>query len=369
MRGFFALSDFLLCLGYQGDGGPGLSASLYLPSCIYGTPDDSDIYIADKGNGVVRKYNVLQDHITTYVGQHASPGYADGALTSAQLKAPFGVFVDTNANLYISDQTSNTIRFVEVSHSLVATVAGVDALPAGFSGDHGPATSAQFDAPSGVYVDEEGVMFVADLNNRRVRATFILPPPVVVPPPDYFILTFAGTGSPSIDHDEDGTPAAEFTLNDVTYLWGDSLGSLYMSDRDFHIVRKVDALLGNIVVTVVGVKFNVGSTLTGDPLTSELNTPSGLWGNMFGNLYICDSMNNRVLLMIEEATIELFVDGLMYPVAVWGDLQGNVYVLEGNNHALQVIYYDDLTNKHRLAGNPGDVGQLHMYVYVHFSIW
>jgi hypothetical protein len=102
--------------------------------------------------------------ITTVAGGGASLG-DNGPATSASLGHPGGVAVDSVGNLYIADTYNHRIR--KVSNGVITTVAGNGT--AGFSGDNGPATSAELNDPSGVAVDSVGNVYVADYGNNRVR--------------------------------------------------------------------------------------------------------------------------------------------------------------------------------------------------------
>jgi len=147
--------------GYGGDNGPATSAELYAP---YGVAVDSvgNVYIADTANNRVRK--VSNGVITTVAGGGSSLGN-NGPATSAQLEFPFGVAVDSAGNLYIADTGNDRIR--KVSNGVIITVAGNGTQ--GFSGDNAPATSAQMNYPWGVTVDPAGNVYIADSNNNRVR--------------------------------------------------------------------------------------------------------------------------------------------------------------------------------------------------------
>jgi hypothetical protein len=107
--------------------------------------------------------------MTTYAGNGKAGLSGDGhAATSAQLNFPFGLAFDGAGNLYIADEFNQRIRVVDTRgniNSVVGTCGGV----AGFSGDGGPAASANVNFPFGVAVDAFGELFIADIDNNRVR--------------------------------------------------------------------------------------------------------------------------------------------------------------------------------------------------------
>src|SRR5260370_312468 len=151
--------------GFSGDGGAGTSAQLNLPGGI-AVDSSGNLYIADGGNHRVRK---LSNGIMTTVAGNGTAGYAgdNGAATSAQLNDPVGVAVDSAGNLYIADAGNNVIR--KVSNGTITTLAGNNKAGAGYSGDGGTATSAQFNDPVGVAVDSAGNLYIADANNNAIR--------------------------------------------------------------------------------------------------------------------------------------------------------------------------------------------------------
>lgn len=141
--------NYSLGCGYSGDGGPATSAQIYRPSHL-GVDSSNNVYITDTGYCVIRE--VSGGTINTVAG-NGSCGYGgDGsAATSAQLSTPTGVTFDGSGNMYIADQGNQVIR--KVSGGIITTFAGNYLAGAGFSGDGGPATSAQLYNPTDVAVD------------------------------------------------------------------------------------------------------------------------------------------------------------------------------------------------------------------------
>jgi len=151
--------------GYSGDGGSATLARLYNPVGV-AIDSSGNLYIGDGSNGRVRK--ISPSGIITTVAGNGIWGYSGdgGSATSAQLNYPTGVVIDSSGNLYIADTYNNRIRRVDTS-GIITTVAGNGI--AGYSGDGGSATSAQFYYPFGVATDSSGNLYIGDYYNHRIR--------------------------------------------------------------------------------------------------------------------------------------------------------------------------------------------------------
>jgi len=125
-----------------------------------------DLFIADFFNSSIRKVNAA-GIITTVAGNGTAGFSGDGGpATAAQLDGPGGVAVDGSGNLFIADLADSRVRKVDVT-GMITTVAG-DGTP-GFSGDGGSATAAQLAFPFDVAIDSLGNLYIADSNNHRIR--------------------------------------------------------------------------------------------------------------------------------------------------------------------------------------------------------
>ena len=154
--------------GLPVDGIPAISSQLDSPYAValdrYG-----NLFIADHQNNVVRKVDLVGD-IYTYAGTGVIGNTGNGALAvAATLNYPTGVAVDTTGNLYISDAYNNVIRMVDTNHIITLSVGNGFA---GFGGDLGDPLGANLYHPYSVAVDTIGSLFIADVNNQRVRKVY-----------------------------------------------------------------------------------------------------------------------------------------------------------------------------------------------------
>jgi sugar lactone lactonase YvrE len=172
--------------GQSGDGGQATSAQLNSPQGV-AVDAAGNLYIADTFNNAVRK--VTPGGVISTVAGTLGPagGYSGdgGQATRAHLSWPQAVAVDAAGNLYIADTLNNVIRKV-ATNGIISTVAGNHV--SGYSGDGGPATSAQLNSPQGLAVDAGGRIYIADTNNFAIR----LLTPVTNYPVVGLALTHAG---------------------------------------------------------------------------------------------------------------------------------------------------------------------------------
>ncbi len=276
--------------GYSGDGGPATSAGLGTAGTIgaRGVSVDSfgNIYIADSSNNRIRKVAASTGIITTVAGNGTAGYSGDGGLaTAAKFSYPSGVAVDSSGNIYIADSYNNRIRKVNATTGIITTVAGNGT--AGYSGDGGPATSAEFNfnTNGGLAVDTSGNIYIADWNNHRVRK---------VTESTGIITTVAGNGTAG--YSGDGGPATLAEIYAPSGVAVDSLGNIYISDWTNSRIWKVTAATG-IITTVTGNGTTGFSGDGGPAILAKINWPGGVAVDSSGNIYIVDDTRIREVLI------------------------------------------------------------------------
>ena len=146
--------------------------------------------------------------------------------------------------------------------------------------DGGPAVEAELDNPSGVAVDGTGNLYIADTFNQRIRKV----------DSTGTITTVAGTGE--LGFRGDGGPAVEAELDNPSGVAVDGAGNLYIADTDNQRIRKVDS--SGVITTIAGTgEFGFGGD-EGLATAAQLAFPRGVAVDGTGNLYIADTVNNRI---------------------------------------------------------------------------
>jgi hypothetical protein len=325
--------------GYTGDGGPATDARLYRPQGV-AVDASGNVFIADSRNNLVREVNAQTGIITTIAGSAGGPGGDSGdggPATSAELSNPTGVAVDASGNLFIADSGNNVVREVNAQTGIITTVAG-DGTP-GYSGDGGPATSAQLNGPLGVALDASGNLFIADDDNNAIRE---------VNAQTGDITTVAGNGD--WGSSGEGGPATSAELSDPTGVAVDASGNLFIANPGDNTVREVSAQTGDMTIVA-----GSGTGGDGGPATSaSLNDPFGVTVDASGNVFIADS-GDRLIREVNASTgiiTTVAGDGtpgysgdggpatsaeLSFPAGVAVDAHGNVFIADYGNNAVREV--------------------------------
>jgi len=236
-----------------------------------------NFYIADSEPYVLKVTPAGVTLIVAGNGQSGDTG-DNGPATSGRINQPTGLAVDSNNNLYLADFTDNIIRKVDGTSGKITTIAGNGDFTA--AGDNGPALNAAF-TPQDVAVDGQGNLYIADQMNNRIRKIDT----------NGMISTVAGTGDAG--YAGDGGPAMAAQLNGPTAVAVDSKGNLYIGDDLNNVVRRVTP--NGLITTIAGMPDGF-SPPTGDggiATAAQLN-PYKLSVDPAGNIYVSDNLNDRV---------------------------------------------------------------------------
>jgi DNA-binding beta-propeller fold protein YncE len=267
--------------GYSGDGGPVATAQLNTPHELR-FDSKGNIYIAERDNHVVRFIDMKSKTISTAAGTGERGFSGDGGpANKAQLNQPHSIVLDHADNVYICDIMNNRVRKIDAKTRMITTFAGTGEranTPAEASLDGTPLAGPRSielmpDGRMYLVLREGNKVFEIDVARRRLKLV-------------------AGTGE--MGYSGDGGPAVSAKLNGPKGITYSSDGSLYISDTESHIIRRIDLHAGTIS-TVIGTGKR-GDGPDGDPLKCSLQRPHGVF--IKGRtLYIGDSENHRIRTM------------------------------------------------------------------------
>jgi gliding motility-associated-like protein len=261
-------------IGNTGDGGPATSAQLSYP---YGICFDNvgNFYISDRGSNLIRKINT-SGIISTIAGSAGIFGHSgDGGLSAgALLSAPCGICTDNAGNIYFAEFGTSIIRKISTA-GIISTVAGIPYITGGL-GDGGLAINAWLSSPTGVSVDANGNIYIADMGNCRIRKVNSAG----------IITNFAGG---LIGYTGDGGPAVSAQLKFPYFVLVTPDGKIYISDTGNHVVRVVGA--DGIISTVVGTGVSGYSGDGGLAILATLMSTGGICFDNTGSMYIPDGGN------------------------------------------------------------------------------
>jgi uncharacterized protein (TIGR03437 family) len=302
--------------GYAGDGGPAAAALLTAPERV-SLDAAGNLYIADIGAYVIRKVNP-QGIIATVAGS-GQQGFCGngGPAVNACMHGPEDVVPDATGNLFIAD--FDVVWKVDTK-GVITVVAG-NAVQ-GYSGDGGPATSAELNAVQGVAVNAGGDLFIADQGNFRIRKVS-----------GGIITTVAGTGTSGFSGD--GGPATSAQLSLLGNLRLDNAGDIYFADNSNCRVRVL--LTNGTIVTVAGDGTSGFSGDGGPALSAELQ-PDAVAIAPSGSVYFSDVTNERVRRLVPAAPA--IGAGGVISASAFGAFQaiapGTFIEIYGSNLALDV---------------------------------
>jgi len=281
--------------------------------------------------------------VSTVAGVLETPGFNDGLALSSRFFSPHGIAVDGEGNLYIADRYNHTIRKISVT-GMVTTLAG----KAGYSGSQdGQGETARFNEPWGICAAEDGVVYVADTKNNKIRRVA----------QDGTVKTIAGTGN----FGSSNAQGLAATFGNPTGIEVDAFGNLYVADHLTHIIRKVDNR--GMVTTIAGIPYIPGGN-DGTGRDAQFWRPYGLTLDNEGNILVADEWNHKIRKVTPTGEVTTIAGmgevglidgpsnqaGFNYPWDLTVDADNNIYIADGYNYVIRKIEPNGTVSSY--AGTP-----------------
>ena len=305
--------------GFGGDGGAATAAKLSLPEGL--TFDAAgNLYIADTGNNAVREVDALTAKIRTIAGTGTGSYNGDNRVaTTATLNSPWSVIVAQDNSIYIADLSNARVRKIDVA-GVITTVTGNGSK--GASGDGGPATAAQVDAPAALALDPAGNLYIADSGNNRVRR---------INATTGFMETITGTGSAAFTGD--AGPANIATIYGPYALYFDNGGNLFLADMFHNRVRRISATA--VTLTFPAIRATKVSVPQSEALENDGNATLTLGQDLFVNAALDPKTTCGSAPIAADRNCELDVE--FAPATVGNPVLGTVTVPSDASNSPNVV--------------------------------
>ena len=266
---------------FRGDGGPAEDATLNFPSAM-AVDSRGTLYIADTFNHRIRRVDPETGVISTLAGNGTRRFSGDnGPADKAALNEPVALALDERAGrLYIADLANYRVRAVELATRRILTYAGSGGSD--YDGDGQPATEAGLAGPSGLALDPDGHLYIADTFSGRIR---------IVNARSGLISTAAGDGTQY--HYQNVPNEFSTALSRPAGIALAANGKLYITDSDNHLIRMWNPK-SKIITSIAGSGSAQFAGDGGPPLNCSLNYPFGIAVDKQGNVYIADTFNHRI---------------------------------------------------------------------------
>ncbi len=285
-----------------------------------------DLYVADSRGNTIRR--ISPDGTVVQIAGGADDSYVDGPAGTASLNYPFGIAVAPDRTVYFTEQQRHTVRVLRPDGS-VATLAGRENLP---GVGNGTGQAALFNLPSGVALDRDGNLYVADTGNHVIRRLNVSTGAVT---------SFAGFFENPGSADGNGT-AARFRFPRGVAI--DAEGNVLVADSNNHTIRRISP--AGDVTTVAGAPGSQG-TANGNAGTARFSFPFGIAVDQAGIIYVSDTGNFTIRRIAGETVATIggtagasgYLDGTFSffndPTGIAVDRAGIIYVAEANNNVVR----------------------------------
>jgi sugar lactone lactonase YvrE len=289
------------------DDGPANLATFAFP-CGLTVDSNGYFYVADTGNNLIRKISPT-GVVTTVAGTGVS-GLVNGSVSNAHFYNPTGVAIDGNGILYVADMGNNVIRKIE--NGIVSTLAG-----SGSAGSNdGTGVAASFDMPFDLALDPQSNVYITDISNNKIR----------VCTSGGIVSTFAGTG---VYSSTDGYRTSATFAYPVSITFNERTSAFFITDIGTSTIRTIS---NNVVSTVIG----------------NLNEPAGITTDILGNIFVASQGDFTVKKIVNQTapiiagSSEGFTDGLAtsskfgFPFKIVYS-SNDIYVVDNLNNSIRRI--------------------------------
>jgi len=288
--------------GFSGDGGKASEAQLYNPRAV-AFSRSGEVYIGDALNHRIRKID-KNGVITTVAGNpteanaSGSPvgsfGGDGGPAAQAQLNQPHGVAVDSKGNVYVADSLNNRIRMID-PQGIINTIVGSDNKK---GRPEGPVETATLKFPKSLFMTADDVLYICNSGGNTVVKIDLKKSPLTVQrvAGNLYAKRYGG----------DGRFATDAALNRPQGVWVTKDGTVYISDSENNLVRKVtpDGKITTIAGDTAAAQrasetnqYPIPGDSGGDggpAKDAHLNEPRGIAADEAGNVYVAEEAGNRI---------------------------------------------------------------------------
>ncbi|HVW84600.1 MAG TPA: hypothetical protein VHB50_07955 [Bryobacteraceae bacterium] len=304
-----------------------------------GIGPDRGLYFCEVGNHRIDRLDLKTRQFRPIAGT-GQKGYSGdgGPALSAQLDEPYEIAFDKTGDLFFCDRLDHVVRRIDRKTQVISTVAGTGRE--GFSGDGGPATQAQLKQPHSIAFTPDWTLLICDILNFRIRGLDLT---------TGVIKTWAGTGQRG--KAEDGAPFAGTPLDGPRALAIDKAGNYYLALREGNAIYRLD-VKGGKMYRFAGTGEKGFSGDGGDARTARLAGPKGVACAPDGSVYIADTENHAIRRVDRNGVITTVVgtgergdgpDGdpkkakLARPHGVFVDANGVLFIADTENHRIRML--------------------------------
>ncbi|TSI07370.1 S-layer homology domain-containing protein [Lysinibacillus sp. BW-2-10] len=328
---------------YGSENGKSLEASFRSPSSI-AISNNGGVLVSDTGNHLLRL--VLNDKVSTFAGmifKRDKAGQLEGGLYNdekeyALFSEPSGISVDRDENIYVADSKNHAIRKIS-GDGVVTTIAGN-----GFQGHtDGLGEQALFNFPQDIAVSRDGVIYVADTLNHVIRKIDTSGNVTTLNTPSTRSIEVVSGVAEIAGDFQDGT-LSEAKFNEPSGLALDSKGNLFVADTGNQLIRYIN-FTNNTVSTVAG-KLNshnafyaTGGYKDGKAKESLFSAPRGISVTTEGGLLIADSLNHAIR-YLKDGRVKTIGDNFNNPTDVV-QMNESILVVDSYSNRIQKIYFNE----------------------------